>query len=150
MVLLDTNIFIIDRFFKRDENYEFNQKFLSLCSHFDVYISIFTLFELCGIASFNLSVDELNRWLYHFNDVYAINILEVKADPEILFYEWFEEFSKQTIDRIIRKMTFNDALLLKEAEEHSVEKIVTWNKKHFEERTEIQTLTPKEFVALYG
>ena len=55
MVLLDTNIFVIDRFFARDENYTTNQAFLIRSRKIDCGFSIFSLFELCGIASFNLS-----------------------------------------------------------------------------------------------
>ncbi len=146
MILLDTNIFIIDRFFKRDANYKTNKRFISLCRDLDVSLSMFSLLELCGIASFNLSSEELKRWLYHFERIYAVEVLEPRADAVVFFDEWFEVFSRGLIEKIERKMTFGDALLLREAEAYNVEGIVTWNKKHFEDRTELRIFTPEEFL----
>lgn len=45
-----------------------------------------------------------------------------------------------------RKMTWGDTVLLKAAEDYEVEAIITWNKKHFEGRTTIETLTPEEYL----
>jgi hypothetical protein len=42
----------------------------------DAGFCIFSLFELCGISSFNLSPEELKRWSYHFDKVYGVEILE--------------------------------------------------------------------------
>lgn len=146
MVLLDTNIFIIDRFFKRDENYEANQRFIQILSQIDAYFSIHSLFELCGISSFNLSCVELKRWFYEFYDVYQVKILQPKAEGSILFEDWFDGFMDDIFNWISKRMTYGDAILLKEAEDYEVETIVTWNKRHFENRTEIKIQTPGEFV----
>ena len=146
MILLDTNIFIIDRFFKRDANYKANKRFVSLCRDLDAGLSIFSLLELCGIGSFNLSLKELRRWLVHFESAYAVEVLEPRADAVVFFDEWLESLIRGIIEMIERKMTFGDALLLKEAEGYDVEGIVTWNKKHFEGRTELRVFTPEEFL----
>lgn len=148
MVLLDTNIFIIDRFFKRDENYKSNQRFIQTLPEINAYLSIYSLFELCGVASFNLSNDELKRWFYEFYDIYQVKILQPKADGSILFEDWFDRCTDELFNWISKKMTYGDALLLKEAENYEVETIVTWNKKHFEERTEIKIQTPGEFAKI--
>jgi len=62
MVLLDSNIFIVDRFFPRDSLYSQNKSFVEKLDSIDAPIS-FTLLEVCGAASFRLSVDELSAWL---------------------------------------------------------------------------------------
>ncbi|MDI6794772.1 MAG: hypothetical protein QME81_18220 [bacterium] len=74
MIFLDTNIFLIDRFFKRDLKYPVNKAFLETLSKIDAGVSIFVLLELCGIASFNLSTEELNKWMYRFDKVYDVTI----------------------------------------------------------------------------
>lgn len=45
-------------------------------------------------------------------------------------------------------MSFSDALILSVAEEHSCSKLVTWNVKHFEARTDIPVKTPEEILTL--
>lgn len=150
MILVDTNIFIIDRFFKRDESYRVNKDFINNLENYEAYFSIFTLFELCGLASFNLSEEELERWVYSFDEVYAVQILEPKYDDGDKPDLWFKDFSKSLFERIKKKMRVGDALLLKEAEDHGANKIITWNKKDFKGRTAIEVLTPKDFLQLQG
>ena len=75
MILTDSNIFLIDRFFPRDEHYEVNKRFVGRFPEIEVGISIYTLFELLGIASFNLSEEEFSRWFYEFDEIYSISVL---------------------------------------------------------------------------
>lgn len=50
MVLLDTNVFIIDRFFPRDDRFAGNQAFITQLAEMEAGFSIFSLFELGGIS----------------------------------------------------------------------------------------------------
>ena len=150
MVLLDTNIFIIDRFFRRDNRYEVNRAFIHRFPDMDASFSIFSLIELCGIASFNLSESELEKWFFRFERVYRVTILPPKAEAFSFFEDWFEGFLDGLFKRIGQKMSYGDAVLLKEAEDYRLAGIITWNKKHFEARTKIEVLTPEEFLARSG
>jgi predicted nucleic acid-binding protein len=47
---------------------------------------------------------------------------------------------------IAKKMSFGDALLLREAENYNAEAIVTWNTKDFARRTRLTVLTPTGFL----
>jgi predicted nucleic acid-binding protein len=147
MVLLDTNIFVIDRFFARDENYTANQAFLSRSRKMDCGFSIFSLFELCGIASFNLSPVELRRWSYDFRRIYGVKVLEPLGLSNASTAEWFAQFSRGMFSLFERKMSWGDAVLLQTAEDYDTEVILTWNKKHFEGRTAIRILTPAEYLS---
>ncbi len=146
MVLLDTNVFVIDRFFRRDERYEVNRQLVNKLPNMDAGFCVFSLFELCGISAFNLSPEELKRWSYHFDEVYGVEILEPSGLYTALAAEWFVRFSNRMLELLGRKMTWGDAVLLKAAEDYEVEAIITWNKKHFEGRTTIETLTPEEYL----
>lgn len=146
MILLDTNIFVIDRFFPRDEHYEINRQLITRLPAMDAGFCIFSLFELCGISSFNLLPEELKRWSYYFDQIYGVEILEPQDLYTMLADEWFAHFSDKLFELFGRKMTWGDAVLLKTAEEYNARAIVTWNKKHFEGRTNIRTLTPEEYL----
>jgi len=144
-MLIDTNVFLIDRFFKNDANYPENKKFINNLKKSEAFISIFTLLELCGIASFNLSKTELNRWLMSFSQVYPIKVLEPTNIENINGLELFNTFISNIYNEIQNKATLLDALLIKEAKIHKINKIITWNKKHFIYQTDIKILTPFEF-----
>lgn len=75
MVLVDSNIFLIDRFFRRDARYEINRTFISKFPEIDAAVPVCTLLELCGAASFSLNAEELALWLFSFDQVYRIKVL---------------------------------------------------------------------------
>jgi hypothetical protein len=75
LVLLDSNIFILDRFFPRDSLYSQNKTFVEKLVSIDAAISSFTLLEICGVASFRLSSEELAAWLFGFTSLYPVYIL---------------------------------------------------------------------------
>ena len=75
MILVDTNVFIIDRFFPGDEHYDANKAFVEELDGLDALVSVYNLFELLGLASFNLNEEEFKRWFYEFDHVYAVRIL---------------------------------------------------------------------------
>ncbi|MGQ9625915.1 MAG: hypothetical protein ACUVV0_03305 [Anaerolineae bacterium] len=145
MILNDSNIFIIDRFFPQDVHYAANKQFINRLPFLDAAISIYSLLEICGLASFNLTAQELAEWFYHFDQVYKITVLF----PVGLAEQTAEQFWNDLLDEIYRlftrKMTFIDAAILSLAESYKVSHLVTWNKKDFEGRTDIMVLTPEEF-----
>ncbi len=146
MVLLDSNIFIVDRFFPRDSRYPQNQEFVGQLASIDAAVSAFTLLEICGAASFRLSAGELNDWLFRFGAVYPAYILDVYGLKGSEGEAWWRTFVEQVAANVAKKMTFGDALLMREAECYQVEAIVTWNTKDFIRRTQLAVLTPTAFL----
>jgi predicted nucleic acid-binding protein len=146
MVLLDSNIFILDRFFPRDSLYPQNKAFVEKLASLDAAISSFTLLEICGAASFRLSADELSAWLFGFGAIYPVSIIDVHGlrshDGEL----WWSTFVAEVAANIAKKMTFGDAVILREGENYNVDAFVTWNTKDFLRRTKIDVLTPTSFL----
>ena len=148
MILLDTNVFVIDRFFPRDARYSVNKQFVDKLIEIDAGFGIFSLFELCGISSFNLAAKELKQWSYYFDEVYNVDIVEPLGFEAFSASSWFDQFSSEMMDLLGRKLTWGDAVVVKTAEDYLVEAIVTWNKKHFEGRTDRHLFTPEEYMAI--
>lgn len=146
MILIDTNIFVIDRFFPRDLRYEQNRRLVSIFPQMSVGFSIFSLLELCGISSFNLSTQELRRWMYSFEETYPVEILHPLATNEEAAEFWLSSFLSSLFERIEKRVTLGDAFILQTAEEFQVETLVTWNPKDFTDRTSLPVLTPVEFL----
>lgn len=145
MILLDSNLFIIDRFFPRDAVYPQNRDFIERLDGLEAAISVFTLVEICGVASFNLSMRELERWLYQFTAVYPVLVIDPFGLEGEMAADWVKSFLAEISDNIAEKMTFGDALILREAEAYRADAIVTWNTKDFFQRTRIPVLTPTSY-----
>jgi hypothetical protein len=146
MVLLDSNLFVIDRFFPRDSNFQTNRIFLDTLATLEAGMSIFTLMELCGIASFNLTPKDLRLWLHDFPSIYPVRILDPWGVGAVASQMWFSQFLEELTGKIVRKMSFGDAVLLREAEQYVVAAIITWNTKDFARRTTIPILTPTAYL----
>jgi len=146
MVLLDSNIFIVDRFFPRDSLYSQNKSFVEKLDSIDAAISSFTLLEVCGAASFRLSVDELSAWLFTFGAMYPVYVLDVHGVRTTDCEAWWSTFMEEAAANIAKKMTFGDAVLLREAENYDAEAIITWNTKEFVRRTRLTVLSPTAFL----
>jgi predicted nucleic acid-binding protein len=142
MIFLDSNIFIIDRFFPRDQNYSANRTFLERLEQTESggQLPYYTLLEICGVISFNLSDKEQRMWLYSFAELYNVSVLDpFDAVKDVIT---IGEHYNGIIPYIMKKMTVGDAIFLREAELYSASAIVTWNIRHFSGRTNISLATP--------
>lgn len=146
MVLLDSNIFILDRFFPRDALYPQNRVFVEQLASIDAAISAFTLLEVCGAASFRLPPQEVESWLFRFTNLYPVHILDASGLKGKEAEVWWDSFVADVSENISKKMSFGDALILREAENYAVEAIITWNTRDFSRRTGVSVLTPTGYL----
>jgi hypothetical protein len=146
LVLIDSNVFIIDRFYPRDALYPQNRGFIEKIASLDTAVSILTVLELCGAASHRLSTSELDSWLFRFDTVYPVTVIDVHGLLGKESEAWWNGFLEEVAANIAKKMTFGDAVLLREAENYEIDTIVTWNTKDFSRHTRVTALTPTGFL----
>lgn len=145
MVLIDSDVFILDLFYPNDERASANKTFIDL-EHIDRVTTIFNVLEVCGIASFNKSDEYLKKLFYAFHQTYNLQVLYPVA-AQRSSQAFLKDLVADAFAHILYKMNFNDALILSTGEAHDVSALVTWNVKHFAERTRIKVLNPEEFLA---
>ncbi len=146
LILIDTNIFVIDLRYKRDKHFQENQSLLSSAAkNANGFTTIVNLLELCGILSFNLNRDQLlDLWTY-FNDRYKITVL-----PEPDFQSNFPGIEIGHLFNILsKKSSFGDALMMTVAEKYLsfVSTMVTWDNEHFKNKYAGTVLTPREYLS---
>ena len=146
LILIDTNILVIDLRYKRDANFKVNQVFLSsvaqLCNGFTTIVN---LLELCGILSFNLNRDQLNDLWTYFYDRYKITVL-----PEPNLTSNFPDLEIRRLFGILcKRSSFGDALMIAVAEKHLsfVSTLVTWDQEHFKDKFKGTVITPREYLS---
>ena len=145
LVLVDTNIFVIDLRYKRDANYKINRTFLSAIAQSGIgFTTLVNLLEICGILSFNLNRKQLiDLWTY-FEERYKVSVL---PSPD-LQSEFPSIEIRRLFNTISKKMSFGDALMLGLAEKllPFVNTMVTWDNEHFKDKYSGKVLTPEEFT----
>jgi len=145
LVLVDTNVFVIDLRYKRDRHFKRNKSFLSsVAQSGNGFTTIVNLLELCGILSFNLNRDQLlDLWSY-FHDKYKITVL-----PEPDLQSVFPSIAiNRLFDFFCKKSSLGDALMMTVADKYLsfISTMVTWDKEHFKEKYTGKVLTPKEYM----
>lgn len=146
LILIDTNVFVIDLRYKRDVNYRSNLAFLDTVAQRGTgFTTLINLLELCGILSFNLNEKQLlDLWSY-FQKRYKVTVLP-PADmtsnfPGFPIEGLFEQFQK--------KISLGDALMLIVAKKHVsfISTLVTWDRDHFKDKFPGSVITPDEYLA---
>ena len=145
LVLIDTNIFVIDLRYKRDLYYKNNKAFLTCIAQKGTgFTTIVNLLELCGILSFNLNEKQLFELWFYFQDRYHVSVLPVNDletnFPLIEIHEIFDLLKKKT--------SLGDALMMAVARRHLpfVSTMITWDDEHFKDKFPGAVLTPEEFM----
>jgi predicted nucleic acid-binding protein len=148
VILVDTNVFVIELRYHRDPLFPVNRRFLRRLSEDGTgATTLFNVLELAGILSFNLNEAQLLNLLALFPERYAVAIL-----PPLDLQSMLPQISQGAIARrIARRCAFGDALILEAAERYapSGSCFVTWDSEHFTGRTALRVMTPKRALAAW-
>ncbi len=145
LVLIDTNIFVIDLRYKRDVKFNSNRVFLNhIAKKRNGFTTVVNLLELCGILSFNLNEKQLTELWSYFQQKYQVAVLpfpslDVKF-PEVEIREIFDMLKTRT--------SLGDALMISVAKKHTpfCRTMISWDNLHFETIFQGTVLTPEKFM----
>ena len=146
LVLIDTNVFVIDLRYRRDPIYDENRRCLAKVAKSDTgFTTLINRFELCGILSFNLNQSQLgNLWTY-FSRKYRVSVLptpDFEAHLPLIEQE-------RVFNHIVKRTSFGDSLMLATAENYLpfVSTLVTWDKEHLQDVFAGAVFTPRDYLA---
>jgi hypothetical protein len=106
--------------------------------------------ELLGQLSFNLAPTKLDDWREWLIEVYNLSVLAPVSldDPTATVHFKREIFDQPYAKMRSHRMAFMDALAINLAEQTpDVTSFVTWNARHFKDKTMLRVLTPAEYLA---
>ncbi len=144
--LIDTDVFVIDRRYRRDRNYAVNRRFLDgVKRDRNGFTTTINLLELCGILSFNLNEDQLQTVWDGFTQYYGVDVLPVPAaDASLPPFPLLD-----ILGCLRRRMSLGDALFLLIADRHLAfaRTLVTWDRDYFADRFPGRVATPADILA---
>ena len=147
LIVVDTNIFVIDLRYPRDRHFAVNRRFLQkLAQTRKGVTTIFNVLEVCGILSFNLNSQQLRELFHHFSQKYHVQILPFAVlDRPLPFLTGSDLFAY-----LEQKASFGDALLMATITTHVPDAIqfISWDAAHFRSKMRLSVLTPNEFLRL--
>jgi len=149
VVVIDTDVLLLAFAFQRDTRQADNSAFLQQTQTDGGAITIYTLMELLGKLSFNLSPTRLEQWPQWLVDAYQLEVIWPAApDTAVTYHSWREELFIRPFARMKTvKMPFMDALILNLAEQTpGVSCFVTWNARHFQDKSTLPVMTPAAYL----
>lgn len=147
MIFVDSDVFLIDLRYPRDERATDNHSFLRRIRDRGVgATTIFNVLEVCGILSFNLNPRQLHEVFAHFPRRYGVTVV-----PAYGADAWLPQLPVSSILRVMeQRASFGDAqivALLRNLRSRP-EAVVTWNVEHFSGRLDARVLTPAQHMML--
>ncbi|MFN8486199.1 MAG: hypothetical protein U0350_01325 [Caldilineaceae bacterium] len=148
-VAIDTDVLVLAFAFHQDPRQTANTRFLEAMRQQTPLVAIYSVLELLGQLSFNLSPTRLAQWPSWLQDRYGLTLLY----PETTNLTADAFFRDEFIDRPFARMQqqrvpFLDGLILGLVERvANVECFVTWNARHYRGKTQLNVLTPAEYMA---
>lgn len=105
--------------------------------------------ELLGKLSFNLSPERLEQWQTWLIAAYQLEVIwPVSPVTPISYLSWYELMFSRPFNRMQTvQMPYMDALILDLTEQVQADSFVTWNARHFRNKTPVPVWTPAEFIA---
>jgi hypothetical protein len=148
MVVIDTDVFLLEFVFHRDPRYEANAHFLAVVRDRAPSITIYNLMEILGQLSFNLAPSRLAQWPLWLQAAYGLTVLWPEPGEVGAFAFFRQEIHEAPLVRMQEKrMAFLDALILNLAERTpGADTFVTWNARHFKAKSSLTVLTPGEYL----
>lgn len=145
VVILDSNLFIIDLRYPRDRHYRLNRSFLSrLPKVVPAVTTLVNLLEVCGILSFDLTAQQVRELYHYLPERYEVSVPPPPTSPASLPPIPVE----QLLTLMAKKLSFGDALVLAVIETWIPQAacFVSWDAGHFRGKTALAVKTPKEFL----
>ena len=136
---VDTDVLAIYFIFKWDRRYSLAVKIVE--SEKSKAATIINVLELAGLMSIAQGGAKAREVFLH---------LHRRRDFEVLYWRRWpcqSAFISSALHYITRRTPLGDALVGWILEEHGVEFLVTWNKRHFAGKFSFNVLTPEEALA---
>lgn len=150
MVIIDTDVILLAFAFHDDSRQVINTEFLNHVQEYPAGITVYNLMEILGQLSFNLSPKQLDAWQSWLIDAYQLTVVWPIHPDEMMSSILFKEEIMNRPFALMRshRMPFLDALIIALAERTpSVDTFITWNARHFQNKTPLQVFTPEAYLA---
>jgi len=149
MVILDTDVLLLAFAFQRDSRQPVNTALLEQLQTKNPAITVYSLMEILGQLSFNLSAERLSAWQSWLVDAYGLTVIWPVDPQEATASSSFRaEIFERPFERMLaHRAAFMDALILDLAERApDAEAFITWNARHFKGKSSLKVLTPQEYL----
>jgi hypothetical protein len=148
VIVLDTDVLVIYHFFQNDPRYNATRLLFEKVAAETKGVTIFNLLELSGIIAGADKLKLSKNLFEQYNESEDIRILSPRMIAGTVNEDVFWRSVVSGCFTYIQKgMRLGDAVILWTLETNQeVDTFITWNTKHFRDKTPIKILTPSDFL----
>jgi hypothetical protein len=153
VVAIDTDVMLLAFAYHQDKRQQANSQFLNVVQSIEPAITIYNLMEILGQLSFNLAPRQLDAWQSWLVEAYQLTVIwPLNPDDPADDFSFKNEIFTAPFARMRSfRMPFMDSLILNLAERTpNVDQLVTWNARHFQNKSTLAVLTPEEFLIQFA
>lgn len=152
MIMIDTDVFVMDNFFTTDPRYEQNSLFLHRMQTTKNCTTVFNLLEVCSLIAPHCSESELLGFFENFDRTYNVEIIYPKTydlSAEYFLDHYFGEVLHTT------PLTGNlmDAMIFHLVRQAGIRLVVSWNAARYRQRLtklgRLDYLKPDDYMKFY-
>ena len=152
MIMIDSDVFIMDNFYTNDPRYEQNSLFLHRVQHTKNFTTIFNLLEVCSLIAPHCDEKELLGFFENFDRTYNLEIIYPSSYD--LSTEYFmDHFFGEILHTTQYTGNMVDSLIFTLLKQRSIRVVVSWNAKHYKNNLsklgKMEYLQPDEFMKFY-
>ncbi len=152
MILIDSDVFMMDNFYTSDPRYEQNSLFLHRVQSQKNGTTIFNLLEVCGLIAPHCGEKELLSFFENFDRTYNI---------EILYPSTYDLSAEYFMDHYFGEVMYNsantsslmDSLIFTIVQQQGIRLIVSWQAKRYKSTVrglgKMDFLQPDEYMKFY-
>ena len=153
MIMIDSDVFLLDNFYTDDPRYEQNTLFLHRVQNTKTYTTIFNLLEVSSIIAPYCTEKELMEFFENFDRTYNIEILHQNTYDLSTQY-FLDHFFSEILQTARATGGLIESLIFTILKEYNIRVIVSWNKRIPKEKLsefgKIDYLQPDEYVEFFS
>jgi hypothetical protein len=152
MIMIDSDVFILDNFYTSDPRHELNSLFLHRMQGTKNYTTIFNLLEVCSLIAPHCSDKELLGFFENFDRTYNVEVIYPKTYD--LSTEYFlDHFFGDVLHTTQESGNLMDSLIFTLVKQRSLRLVVSWNAKRYKKSLaklgRFEYLQPDEYMKFY-
>jgi hypothetical protein len=153
MIMIDTDVFLLDNFYTSDSRYEQNSLFLHRVQSVKNYTTIFNLLEVCSLIAPHCSEKELLGFFENFDRTYNVEILYPRTYDLSADY-FLDHFFGEVLQTTQYSGNLMDGLIFTVLKQTNIRLFISWSAARYKESAltrlgKIEFMRPDEYMKFY-
>ncbi len=152
MIMIDTDVFVMDNFYTSDPRFEANNLFLHRMQSTKNFTTVYNLLEVCSLIAPHCSEPELLGFFENFDRTYNVEIIYPKTYDLSADY-FLDHYFGEVLHTMPGTGNLMDSMIFSLVKQAGIRLVVSWNavtlKKRIGKIGKMEFLKPDDYMKFY-